>query len=200
MIPKQRRPVTDDDGQPYPAETLAAAIAGDRNAFGAVWAAHRLEVFRIVYYRVSSYQLAEDITSETCLRAMRKIGGFSPNPAGGGLPAWLTTIARNLIADHFKCSRSKREITTADMLDADQAVPGPEDIVVNAIATATIQAAVDALNPYQRACVEARFLDQLSIAETADRLGRLDGAIKTLQYRAVRTLARDPRLTPEMLT
>ena len=65
-------------------------------------------VFRFIYYRVSSQQLAEDLTSETFVRGLRAIQRF--NWQGKDFGAWLTTIARNLVADHFKSSRARLEI------------------------------------------------------------------------------------------
>lgn len=191
MIPKQRQyaPVPS-----IPAETLAAAVAGDREAFGEIYRTHHDEVFRFVCYRVSTRVLAEDITAETFVRAIRSIGGFAAT--GSGIAGWLVTIARNLIADHFKSSRTRMEISTGEMFDRGLE-PGPEDIVLARIATQTVRDAIGALNPKQRACIEARYLDQLTVAETADRVGSNEYAIKTLAYRAIRTLGRDPRLAPE---
>lgn len=206
MIPRQRQPIADDDGKPYPDSVLTDAIFGDVEAFGTLWAAHRSAVYQFVLWRVRDRHLAEDITSETSLRALRNINNFTPYAHGGGIVGWLITIARNLIADHFKSSRHRLETTVKEWSDADRpflmaAVPiNCEESAMADLTSQTIRSAIDRLNPLQRACVVARFIDQLSIAETAELLERDEGAVKTLQYRAVRTLARDGRLTPEMLT
>lgn len=204
MIPPPRTPPDDTaraEADQAHADAIRAAVdaavAGDRDAFGQAWAAYQLDVYRFVYYRVATRHLAEDLTSETCLRAMRRIETFSWQ--GRDFGAWLVTIARNLIADHFKAARHRFEQMTPDgeMRDAGPAAPSTEAIVLAAITHAEIHAAIDDLNPHQRACITARFLDQLSVAETAALLGKKEGATKTLQYRAVRALGRDPRLTPE---
>src|SRR4029453_7175368 len=91
---------------------------GDADAFGEIYDRYIDTVFRYVYFRVGSRPLAEDLTSETFLRALRRIGPGSWQ--GRDLGAWLVTIARNLIADHYKSAKYRLEITTADMLDADQ--------------------------------------------------------------------------------
>jgi RNA polymerase sigma-70 factor (ECF subfamily) len=75
-------------------------------------------VFRFVYFRVGNRQLAEDLTSDTFLRALKRIGSFTWQ--GRDLGAWLVTIARNLVADHFKSGRYRLEVTTGDVLDADR--------------------------------------------------------------------------------
>lgn len=198
MIPAQRAGRHDDTPPPYSPATLDAAIAGDPDAFAELWRAHRLEVFRYAYYRLPNRATAEDIASETFLRALRRIGTFT-EIRGGGMSGWLITIARNLIADHFKSSRYRREYLDGEMRDGDLVTGSAEDEAVQAIAAETVQAAVWALNPHQRAVIHARYLDELSVAETAELLDSNDGAIKTTAFRAVRTLARDPRLSKELL-
>ena len=66
---------------------------------------------------------------------------------------------------------------------------GPEDIVVRNAERVRVLSALSHLGHEQRACVEARFLKGLSVAETAQLLGRNDGAVRALQYRALRSLA-----------
>ena len=100
------------------------------------------------------------------------------------------TIAHNLVADHFKSSRFRLEVTTGEMLDANEVERSPEDSVLESLSNAALLEAVRRLNPQQQECVTLRFLQGLSVAETARVMGKNEGAIKTLQYRAVRTLAR----------
>ena len=71
---------------------------------------------RYIYFRVGSHPLAEDLTSETFLRALRRITDFTWQ--GRDFGAWLVTIARNLVADHFKSGRYRLEITTGEVIDA----------------------------------------------------------------------------------
>jgi RNA polymerase sigma-70 factor (ECF subfamily) len=75
------------------------------------------------------------------------------------------------------------------MRDADRATPGPEDAVLAQLTNAELLAGVQQLSPDQRECLELRFLQDLTVAETAAAMGRKDGAVKALQHRAVRRLA-----------
>jgi RNA polymerase sigma-70 factor (ECF subfamily) len=167
---------------------VAAAQAGDPEAFGQLYDRYLDLVYRYVYYRVGSKALAEDLVSETFLRALRRIGTFEWQ--GRDFAAWLITIARNIIADHFKSGRFRLEVSTADMLDADRATDGPESEVLDGITNASLLEAVKRLNGEQQECVVLRFLQGLSVLETAQAMGKTEGAIKALQYRAVRTLGR----------
>jgi RNA polymerase sigma-70 factor (ECF subfamily) len=168
------------------------AQAGETAAFGLIYDRYVDTVFRFVYFRVGNRQLAEDLTSDTFLRALKRIGSFTWQ--GRDLGAWLVTIARNLVADHFKSGRYRLEVTTGDVLDADREDRGPEGspeaAVVDHITNVALLTAVKQLNPEQQECIVLRFLQGFSVAETAQTMGKNEGAIKALQYRAVRALAR----------
>jgi RNA polymerase sigma-70 factor (ECF subfamily) len=172
------------------------AQAGESAAFGLLYDRYVDIVFRFVYFRVGNRQLAEDLTADTFLRALKRIGTFTWQ--GRDVGAWLVTIARNLVADHFKSGRYRLEVTTGDVLDADREDRGPEGspeaAVVDHITNVALLRAVKQLNPEQQACIVLRFLQGFSVAETAQAMGKNEGAIKALQYRAVRALA---RLLPE---
>jgi len=169
-------------------ELVERAQNGESEAFGRLYDHYSDTVYRYIYYRVGSRATAEDLTSETFLRALRRIGTFTWQ--GRDFGAWLVTIARNLVADHFKSSRFRLEVTTGEMLDSNECERSPEDSVLESLSNAALLDAVRRLNPQQQECVTLRFLQGLSVAETARIMGKNEGAIKTLQYRAVRTLAR----------
>ncbi|MFJ9693324.1 ECF subfamily RNA polymerase sigma factor, BldN family [Kitasatospora sp. NPDC101183] len=169
-------------------ELVERAQNGESDAFGRLYDHYADTVYRYIYYRVGSRATAEDLTSETFLRALRRIGTFTWQ--GRDFGAWLVTIARNLVADHFKSSRFRLEVTTGEMLDSNECERSPEESVLESLSNAALLDAVRRLNPQQQECVTLRFLQGLSVAETARIMGKNEGAIKTLQYRAVRTLAR----------
>jgi RNA polymerase sigma-70 factor (ECF subfamily) len=176
-------------------QLVERARDGDAEAFGLLYDRYVDTVYRYLYFRVGNRPLAEDLTSETFLRALRRIGTVTWQ--GRDLGAWLVTIARNLTADHFKSSRFRLEVSTADMRDADRLEDGPEGEVLDALTSATLLEAVKRLNPEQQECIVLRFLQGMSVSETAEAMGKNDGAIKALQYRAVRSLG---RLLPEGFT
>ncbi|MBD0736370.1 ECF subfamily RNA polymerase sigma factor, BldN family [Streptomyces sp. CBMA29] len=186
-----RRPASDTDSGRM-MDLVERAQEGETEAFGRLYDHYSDTVYRYIYYRVGSKATAEDLTSETFLRALRRIGTFTWQ--GRDFGAWLVTIARNLVADHFKSSRFRLEVTTGEMLDANEVERSPEDSVLESLSNEALLQAVRKLNPQQQECVTLRFLQGLSVAETARIMGKNEGAIKTLQYRAVRTLA---RLLPE---
>jgi RNA polymerase sigma-70 factor (ECF subfamily) len=169
-------------------DLVARAQQGDPDAFGMLYDRYVDVVFRYVYYRVNNRALTEDMVSETFLRALRRITSFTWQ--GRDFGAWLVTIARNLIADHFKSSRYKLEVATAEMLDADRATDGPENEVLDSMTNVTLLEAVKMLGAEQQECIMLRFLQGFSVTETALAMGKNEGAIKALQYRAVQSLKR----------
>ncbi|MFD0901532.1 sigma-70 family RNA polymerase sigma factor [Actinomadura sediminis] len=197
VIPLPRRssvplPIRTDEPAAGGAEALKALVLrardGDAEAFGSLYDHYVELVYRYVYYRVGSHSLTEDLTSETFLRALRRIRDF--HWQGKDFGAWLVTIARNLVADHFKSGRYRLEICTAELLEPDRPQEDPEQAVLDSMTNRTLLAAVRRLGSEQQECVVLRFLHGLSVAETALIMGKKAGAIKALQYRAVRSLAR----------
>jgi RNA polymerase sigma-70 factor (ECF subfamily) len=168
------------------------ARGGDAEAFGLLYDHYQSSVYRFLYYRTRSQALAEDLTSETFFRALRNMTGFRWQ--GKDFGAWLMTIARNLATDHFKAGRTRLEMTTEDMGAHDASTEGPESLVLAGLTTELLLEALSQLPDEQRDCLVMRFLQGMSIAETAAVLGRSDGAVKQLQLRGVRNLA---KLMPE---
>jgi RNA polymerase sigma-70 factor (ECF subfamily) len=164
------------------------ARGGDKEAFGQLYDHYQPSVYRFLYYRVGSMTLAEDLTAETFFRALRSMHSFRWQ--GKDFGAWLMTIARNLTADHFKAGRTRLEQTTEDMQTLDTTSDSPEAEVLSSLTNESLLRALGELPTEQRECLIMRFLQGLSIAETAEILGRSSGAVKQLQLRGVRNLAK----------
>lgn len=197
VVPAQRA-AADDDTAVESWALVERAQAGDMDAFGDLYRRYQDTIFRYVCFRVGNRQLAEDITSETFVRALKSLPRFVWQ--GRDFGAWLVTIARNLTVDTFKSGRHRLEITTGEVLNADRADQtangiDPAAAVIENITNQLLLDGLARLNPEQRTCLVLRFLQQLSVAETAAAMGREVGAIKALQYRAVRSLT---RLTPAL--
>ncbi len=169
-------------------DLVHSAQAGDTSAFAKLYDRYVDVVFRYVLFRVGDKELAEDVTSETFLRALRRITSVSYQ--GRDVGAWFVTIARNLVLDHVKSSRFRLEVTTAEVDESKRVVEaGPEQQVITKVTTAALLECVEQLGDDQRECIVLRFLQGLSVAETAAVMNRNEGAVKALQHRAVRRLA-----------
>lgn len=199
VSPEQPEPAADHPARPDADDPRANTYAlveraqnGDVNAFAVLYDRYFDAVFRFIYYRVGSRQLAEDLTADTFEKALKRIGSFTWQGRDWG--AWVITIARNLVADNFKSGRNRLEIATADVYGGDRADHEPEShperTVLTHLTNITLLRAVQQLNAEQQECIELRFINGLSVSETAQKMDKNEGAIKALTYRAVRTLGR----------
>jgi RNA polymerase sigma-70 factor, ECF subfamily len=172
---------------------VKAAQNGDQNAFGELFDRYYDMVFRFALVRMNGDRAqAEDIASETFVRALRRIGSVTYQ--GRDIGAWFVTIAKNLIFDHVKSSRYRLEQATDDMVEHSPTTHGPEQQVLEGATTDELLRCIRKLNADQQECITLRFLQGLSVAETAALMNRQEGAVKALQHRAVRRLA---QLLPE---
>jgi RNA polymerase sigma-70 factor (ECF subfamily) len=162
---------------------IEAAQAGDRGAFGQLYARYADGVSRFVGNRLRDRGAVEDLTSETFTRALRRIDSVADQ--GRDVGAWFTTIACNLVLDHVKSSRHRLETVTAEITEARASGASPEQTVIAQEATADLHRHVAALSPSQQECIRRRFWEELSVAETAAAMGRGEGAVKALQHRAI---------------
>lgn len=205
-------------------DLIEAAKGGDAQAYGQLYERYVDTVFRFVLYRTADRATAEDLTSETFLRALRRID--SAHYQGRDAGAWFITIARNLILDHIKSSRYQKEVPTGEMLDAGGEWPSstnmrtvgfsldlrrktavgvaedldPADAVANVIYLDTLRSALARarakLTPAQQEVLRLRFDLGLPVEQTVAAMGPPynTGSVKALQHRAVRRLG---ELLPE---
>jgi RNA polymerase sigma-70 factor (ECF subfamily) len=173
------------DGGSGARELLARVQAGEPGAFGEFYDRYGDLVGRYVLARLGDRAAAEDITSEVFIRALRYVGTFQWRGVDPG--AWLVTIARNLVLDHAGSARYRMEVTTAEPRAS--AVADPEAAALSRLAHAEVLRCVRLLSADQQEVIALRYLSDLSIAATAELMGRTPGAVKALQHRALRRLA-----------
>jgi RNA polymerase sigma-70 factor (ECF subfamily) len=176
-----------DDTHAESWELVSRAQAGDGEAFGQLFLRYKDMVYRYLYYRVGDQATAEDFTSETFLRALRRIGTITYQ--GRDIGAWFITIARNIVFDHAKSARHRLEVTIPETIEHTDPGPSLEDSVISALTTERLMRALNTLGTDQRECLMLRFIQGMSVTETAEIMGRNSGAIKALQHRAIRKLA-----------
>jgi RNA polymerase sigma-70 factor (ECF subfamily) len=181
-------PLTGAVGEADVVALVDRARNGDPDAFASLYDRYVERVYRFALYRVhGDSALAEDITSEVFLRALRKIKGFQWQ--GRDVGAWFLTIARNLVLDHFKSGRARLEVLGAEALvGSDDRIMDAEDAALSRVSTQDLYKAISQLGSEQQEVIYWRFLQGYSVAETAAAMGKSDGAIKALQYRAVKAL------------
>jgi RNA polymerase sigma-70 factor (ECF subfamily) len=166
----------------------------DTAAFGDLYRLYFPQVFQYVTSRVSGRQEAEDLTNTTFEKAFAAIGRYEPSPAL--FCTWLHTIARNVVIDHYRKRRipmegdANHDFHTVTDPDGD-----PEARVLADERRGLLREAILELTDEQRQVVGCRFFFNLSVHEVARLMGKSEGAIKALQFRALDRLRR--RLAPD---
>jgi RNA polymerase sigma-70 factor (ECF subfamily) len=164
------------------------AISGDSDAFAALFRLTLPSVYRYLYGRCGDATLAEDLAQDAYVRAMRAIQGSFKGGSSDFL-AWMIRIARNRFLDHVKSGRVRWEVVV-DELPITIAAGNPESEALASVEGEHLRRALARLTDEQQEIVLMRFFQGLQIAEVAGATGRTEGAVKALQFRALRALAR----------
>jgi len=165
---------------------LVEAAQRDTARFGDVYEHYFELVYSYVARRVRNRTEAEDMTAEVFRKALQSLPRFKLT--GAPFAAWLFRIASNIIADRAK--RAAREGNVPGDEDARELrVPQPQQAdLEQSERSAVVLRLVNELAEDQRRVLVMRFAEERSIRDIARTLGRSEGAIKQLQFRALQTL------------
>jgi RNA polymerase sigma-70 factor (ECF subfamily) len=153
----------------------------DRRRFGELYELHFERVYAFIGRRVRDRAAAQDLTADVFRKALEGLDRFEWR--GAPFSTWLFRIASNAIANDRQ--RAARETTGSD-LDAEKgSAPGVGDSIEN---RAALYRFVRDLPDDQRRVIQLRFAEEKGIAEIAEAIGRTEGAVKQLQYRAIQSL------------
>jgi RNA polymerase sigma-70 factor (ECF subfamily) len=133
-----------------------------------------------------SLQNAEDIAGEEFLRLVERIDGYAYQ--GRPILAWLYTMARNLVTDHQRKQVRARSLPLAEELVAHG--ESPSDWVDRRLTGDCLASSLRHLTEDQRRVILHKFVEGRSNSETASLIGKTEGAVKSLQHRALAALHR----------
>ena len=162
-------------------DLIQRARNGDVAAFGEIYDTHVDSVYRYLLYRVREPSDAEDLTSEVFTRAFANIHRYRWQ--GKSFLAWLYTIARNAVTDRRRRDRPTVELDNAYGLAAEG--PTAHDRAVLGEEVDALRGAVKHLTGEQQEVLVLRFIENMSSREVATILGKNEGAIRALQFRAL---------------
>ncbi len=161
------------------------AQQGDREALEALYLLHFDRIYSYLHLSVGNRHDAEDLTTQTFLKMLEAIGRFRWQSAP--FSAWLFRIAHNLAMDHFRASRRWQP---------EEEVPEPEGATESSAEEAALEAIgrrsmlelIENLSHEQKQVLTLKFVFNFSNGEAAKILGKTDGAVKSLQHRALVSL------------
>lgn len=162
---------------------------GGGDAFASLYETHLDQIYRYIYFRVDDYQLAEDITSLVFLKAWEHRDRFQ----GGQIPfaKWIYRIAHNTLIDYYRTRKHVVALEDVHPLQLSHADGVDEKIDIDILSQQQVKA-LGALTSTQREVLILRFVLGLTTLEIAHRLDKGQGAIRALQMRGLRRLARNP--------
>jgi|SRR5688572_32364785 len=165
---------------------VAEAKAGDRDAFGRIFDAYAVPIHRFIASRVNSPSDAEDLTQLVFVKALEALPRYEARgiPFGG----WLFRLARNAIIDQIRTRRDHLSLVAAVTRATDDA--GPDAVAALQDDLHRVALAMQDLTDDQREVIELRFFAGLSVLEAAVVMGRQEGTIRGLQFRAIASLRR----------
>ncbi|MEO8609835.1 MAG: RNA polymerase sigma factor [Chloroflexota bacterium] len=164
-------------------ETLARAALHNPSAFAELYQRHVRRIYRYVLARVGTIHDAEDLTAETFSALMKSMHSYRGQ---GSFAAWLTIIARNTVANHYRARRS--DVPLDAVTETPDFQPPTDEIVSRRLQLASVLTALDRLPDEYGEVVRLRIFGELSTAETAEVMGKSEGAVKMLLHRALRDL------------
>ena len=161
------------------------AQKGDRESLEALYLLHFDRIYSYLHLSVGNRHDAEDLTTQTFLKMLEAIGRFRWQSAP--FSAWLFRIAHNLAMDHFRASRRWQP---------EEEVPEPEDATESSAEEAALESIgrrsmlelIENLSHEQKQVLTLKFVFNFSNAEAATILGKTEGAVKSLQHRALVSL------------
>ena len=166
------------------AELAQRAAQRDPEAFAELYTAYLDKIYRYVYYKVGDPHEAEDLCEQVFLKAWEAIGRYTWY--GYPFSSWLYRLAHNLVVDHY---RTRRDILPLDdSLLIREEVIDPEAALARSLGAGELRQAILRLTPEQRQVICLKFIEGYDNAEIATLLNKKEGAIRALQYRALRSL------------
>jgi RNA polymerase sigma-70 factor (ECF subfamily) len=161
------------------------AQQGDREALEALYLLHFDRIYSYLHMSVGNRHDAEDLTTQTFLKMLEAIGRFRWRSAP--FSAWLFRIAHNLAMDHFRATKRwqpEEEVPEPEGAEASSA----EDEALQSIGRRSMLELIENLSHDQQQVLTLKFVFNFSNGEAATILGKTEGAVKSLQHRALTSL------------
>jgi RNA polymerase sigma-70 factor (ECF subfamily) len=181
--PTERLPAR--DSTEHVRELVARGQQGDRDALEELYLIHFDRIYSYLHVSVGNRHDAEDLTTQTFLKMLEKIGSFKWRSAP--FSAWLFRIAHNLAMDHFR-SRRRWQPEEEVPEPPGEEEPSAELAAMQTIGRESMLKLIERLSPEQQQVLTLKFVFNLPNAEVAAILDKTEGAIKSLQHRALVSL------------
>ncbi len=161
-------------------EIILSCKNGKPGEFGLLYDAYVKKIYSFIYYKVQNKEAAEDLTSETFLKALDKINSFDPQK--GKFSSWLYRIARNAVIDHFRVRKPHFPIENAWNLKDNTNIQADMETKEK---IEKVKIYMQNLNEDQREIITLRVWQELSYKEISEILGKSEAGCKMMFFRAI---------------
>lgn len=168
---------------------IKKAQKGEADAFGILYDQYLPKIYRFVRVKVSQREEAEDLTHQAFLNAWKNIGEYTPQ--GYTFGSWLYRIARNIITDHYRRSKPGDISLDESLLPMNlhpQDTDSIETIADINIKQQAIFDAVRGLKETEQDVIIMRFIEGMSVKETAETIQKTESATKVIQHRVIKQI------------
>ena len=178
---------TGEDARGMTDKAGSASSAIDAQSFRTLYQENLGVVYRFVYSKVGNREEAEDLTSQVFLKAVR---GLDRERGSQSIQSWLYQVARTTIADYWRAFYKVRATSLESMLEQGWEEPAEERVELASYRPEErVRRLLELLPPHYREVLTCRFLLNLSIKETAERMRLSEANVKVLQFRALKKAA-----------
>jgi len=163
---------------------VESAQGGDREALEQLYLLHFDRIYSYLHMSVGNRHDAEDLTTQTFLKMLEAIPRFRWRSAP--FSAWLFRIAHNLAMDHFRARR--RWQPEEEVPEPAEEEPSAETAAMQSIDRQSMLQLIENLSHEQQQVLTLKFVFSFANGDVATILGKTEGAVKSLQHRALASL------------
>jgi RNA polymerase sigma-70 factor (ECF subfamily) len=166
---------------------VGEARSGDEWAFSMIFDHYHEPVYRFIASRIQRPSDAEDLTQLVFVKVLEALARYESRgvPFGG----WLFRLARNAVIDYVRTRHDHTELES--VVERARGDAGPDEVAIVRQELDAVAAALEKLTDEQREAVELRFFAGLSAREAAEAMGKQEGTVRGLQFRAIAALRRE---------
>lgn len=157
------------------------AKSGDQTAFGALYNEYIRKIYDFIYFKTLNKEIAEDLTSQVFLKALKYISKFKSD----NFSAWLYTIARNTVIDYYRSDKNYKNIEDCwDLADSSDLVAETD----TGLLIAKVRTAMKKLSASDRELLTMRLWSDMTFKEISASLRKKEPAVKMAFGRALQKM------------
>ncbi len=164
-------------------QIIQRAIGGEKQAFGLLYEKYSNAILRYLFFRLTSFEEAEDMTESVFIKAWEALPSFNNLGRGVNFRAWLYRIAHNMLVDFLRAHKENLSIDAIGELPSKILIP--EKVTEQKESKAELTRAIRQLDDISLQVIMNRFIAGLDHRETAQIMGMSEGNIRVIQFRAL---------------